>query len=398
MNQFTTEIIDALVKKQDITEVFRSHLETAINSLLATELTEFLDYEKYDRIGFNTGNSRNGSYTRTLHTEYGDIAIQIPRDRNGEFKQQTVAPYKRSNDTLETTVIHLFKKGITMSEIANLIEKMYGHHYTPQTISNMTKAVSATVEAFNNRPLHNRYVCVYLDATYIAVRRDTVSKEAVYIAVGIREDGSKEVLAYTIAPTESAYNWQELLEELKERGVEDVLLFISDGLKGMADAVFSVFPKAKYQVCLVHVGRNIAHKVRVEDRQEVCEDFKMIHQAQDADAAEKALESFCGKWGKSYKKITQGLLDNPYLLTFYQFPKAIWRSIYSTNLIESFNKQIKKYTKRKEQFPNEESLERFLVTQFEDYNQCFATRCHLGFHKARAALEEMFEKLHEPIK
>src|SRR5690606_12710736 len=135
MNQFTTEIIDALVTKQDITEVVPSHLQIAINSLLVTELTKFLDYEIYDRIGCSSGTSRNGSYSRTLHTEYGDLAIQIPRDRNGEFKQQTVAPYKRSNDTLEDTVIHLFKKGITMAEIAQLIEKMYGHHYTPQTIS-----------------------------------------------------------------------------------------------------------------------------------------------------------------------------------------------------------------------------------------------------------------------
>lgn len=297
-----------------------------INSLLATELTEFLDYEKYERMGFNSGNSRNGPYSRTLHTEYGDLAIQILRDRNGEFKQQIVAPYKRSNDTLEATVIHLFKKGITMSEIAHLIEKMYGHHYTPQTISNMTKAVSETVEAFNNRPLHNRYVCVYLDATYIAVRRDTVSKEAIYIAIGIREDSSKEVLAYTIAPTESAYNWQELLEELKNRGVEDVLLFVSDGLKGMADTIFKMYSKAKYQVCLVH----IAHKVRIEDRQEICEDFKAIYQATDVEAAKTALQTFCEKWSKSYKKVIQRLLDNPYLLTFYQFPKDIRRSIYST--------------------------------------------------------------------
>ena len=128
MNQFTTEIVQALVQKQDITEVFRSHLETALNSLLAMELTEFLDYEKYDRIGFNSGNSRNGSYERSLKTEFGELTIQIPRDRNGEFKQQTVAPYKRTNDTLEATVIHLFKKGITMAEISSLIEKMYGHH------------------------------------------------------------------------------------------------------------------------------------------------------------------------------------------------------------------------------------------------------------------------------
>lgn len=319
----------------------------------------------------------------------------MPRDRKGDFKQQTVAPYKRSNDTLEATVIHLFKKGITMAEISSLIEKMYGHHYTPQTISNMTKAVSETVEAFNHRTLHQRYVCVYLDATYIAVRRDTVSKEAVYIAVGIREDGSKEVLAYTIAPTESSYNWHELLEELKERGIEDVLLFISDGLKGMVDAIQTVFPKAKYQTCLVHVARNLSHKVRVEDRQAVCDDFKKIHQAVSREDGQKALDTFCETWKKAYPKVVKSLTENAYLLTFYSFPKDIWRSIYSTNLMESFNKQIKKYTKRKEQFPNEESLERFLVTQFEDYNQRFATRCHIGFNKARAALAEMFEKIHE---
>ncbi|WHI60799.1 IS256 family transposase [Mammaliicoccus lentus] len=391
MNQFTTDIVNALVKKQDITEVFRSHLEKAVNTLLTTELTAFLDYEKYDRIGFNSGNSRNGSYGRTLHTEYGDLNIQIPRDRNGEFKQQTVAPYKRSNDTLESFVIHMFQKGVTTSEIAGLIEKMYGHHYTPQTISNMTKTMTEQVEAFNKRTLSARYVCVYLDATFIPVRRETVSKEAVYLAVGISEDGTKEVLAYTIAPTESAFNWQELLVDLKERGVEKVLLFISDGLKGIADAIFSVFPKSQYQTCLVHVARNLSHKVRVEDQSEVCDDFKTVYRADSQEGGQEALDAFCEKWQKAYPKLTKSLAENPYLLTFYRFPQSIWRSIYSTNLIESFNKQIKKYTKRKEQFPNEEALERFLVSQFEDYNHRFATRCHIGFDKARAELAAMFE-------
>ncbi|MFD1927583.1 IS256 family transposase [Sporosarcina siberiensis] len=391
MTQFTTDIVQALVQKQDITEVFRSHLETAVNTLLTTELTAFLDYEKYDRIGFNSGNSRNGSYDRTLHTEYGDLQVTIPRDRNGEFKQQTVAPYKRSNDTLESFVIHMFQKGVTMSEIADLIEKMYGHHYTRQTISNMTQVVGEQVEAFNKRKLSTRYACVYLDATYISVRRETVSKEAVYIAVGIREDGSKEVIAYTIAPTESAFNWKELLLEIKERGVEEVLLFLSDGLTGMVDTIKSAFPKAQFQTCLVHVARTISHKVRVEDRAEICGDFKTIYRADDQEAGQVALDSFCSKWKKSYPKVTKSLATNEHLLTFYGFPKSIWRSIYSTNLIESFNKQIKKYTKRKEQFPNEESLERFLVSQFEDYNQRFITRCHIGFDQARAELADMFE-------
>ncbi len=391
MTQFTTDIVQALVQKQDITEVFRSHLETAVNTLLTTELTAFLDYEKYDRIGFNSGNSRNGSYDRTLHTEYGDLQVTIPRDRNGEFKQQTVAPYKRSNDTLESFVIHMFQKGVTMSEIADLIEKMYGHHYTRQTISNMTQVVGEQVEAFNKRKLSTRYACVYLDATYISVRRETVSKEAVYIAVGIREDGSKEVIAYTIAPTESAFNWKELLLEIKERGVEEVLLFLSDGLTGMVDTISSAFPKAQFQTCLVHVARTISHKVRVEDRAEICEDFKTVYRADNQEAGQVALDNFCSKWNKSYPKVTKSLATNDHLLTFYSFPKSIWRSIYSTNLIESLNKQIKKYTKRKEQFPNEESLERFLVSQFEDYNQRFLTRCHIGFDQARAELTAMFE-------
>src|SRR5690606_9225217 len=136
MTQFTTDIMQALVKQEDISEDFRMHLETGVNTLLQTELTAFPDYDKYDRIEFNSGNSRNGAYTRTLHTEYGDLELSMPRDRNGEFNQQTVAPYKRSNDTLEAFVIHMFQKGVTMSEISDLIEKMYGHHYTPQTISN----------------------------------------------------------------------------------------------------------------------------------------------------------------------------------------------------------------------------------------------------------------------
>ncbi|MGG0770903.1 IS256 family transposase [Priestia megaterium] len=391
MNQFTTDLVQALVQKEDVTEIFRSHLENAVNTLLASELTAFLDYEKYDRIGFNTGNSRNGSYERTLHTEFGKLHLVIPRDRNGDFKQQTVAPYKRANDTLEAFVIHMFQKGVTTAKIAHLMERMYGHHYTPQTISNMTKVMSEQVEAFRDRTLCARYACVYLDATYIALKRDTVSKEAVYIAVGIPEDGSKEVLGYTIAPNESAFVWKELLEDIKSRGAEEILLFISDGLKGISDSVFSIYPASSYQTCCVHLSRTIAHKVRVSDRAEICEDFKSVYRAESLEMGQQPLHSFIEKWKSKYPKVTKPLLNNSYLFTFYSFPKSIWRSIYSTNLIESFNKQIKKYSKRKEQFPNEESLERFLVSQLDQYNQRFATRCHIGFDQARAELQMMFK-------
>ena len=391
MDKFTTEIIQTLAQNGNIGEVFRSHLEKAVNTLLAQELTAFLNYEKYDRIGFNSGNSRNGVYERTLHTEYGDLKLEIPRDRNGDFRQQTIAPYKRSNDTLENTVIHLFQKGITMTEIAHLIERMYGHHYSPQTVSNMTQAMNDEVEAYHNRQLSNRYSCVYLDATYIPIKRDTVAKEAVYLAIGIRLDGSKEVLGYTIAPTESVHVWRELLENFRERGMEEVLLFISDGLKGVEAMLSEVYPHAHYQTCLVHVQRNLSHKVRTKDRAEVCDDFKQVYRAETVEEAIQARERFIKKWQTAYPKLVP-MVKGDAILTFYAFPQSIRRSIYSTNLIESVNKQLKKYTKRKEQFPNEASLERFLVSQLNDYNTRFLARCHLGFDQARAELEAMLDR------
>ncbi|MDP9697892.1 transposase-like protein [Paenibacillus intestini] len=366
MNHFTTDLVQALVTKQDVTEIFCQHLELAMNRLLETELTAFLDYEKYDRISVNSGDSRNG-----------------------EIKQQTVAPYKRSNDTLKSFVIYMFQKGVTMTEIADLIEKMYCHHYTPQIVSNMTKVMVEQVDAFAKRTLSKRYVCVYIDATYIAVKRETVSKEAVYL---VREDGSKGVLTDAIAPTGSAYVWNKLLQDVKSRGTEEVLLFISDGLAGIVDTIAQVYPHAKYQSCCVHVARNIAHKVRVSDRANICNDFKSVYLAEDEQAGKKALEDFSSKWKTSYPKVVKSLRENPYIFTFYSFPKSNWRSIYSTNLIESFNKQIKKYTKRKEQFPHEEALEKFLVSQFEGYNQ----RLLLAVILASTKHEQNFKRCSPP--
>lgn len=393
MNNLTTDILQTLATKGDLNELFRSHLELAVNTLLRTELTAFLDYEKYDRIGFHSGNSRNGSYDRTVKTEYGELHLQIPRDRNGEFKQQTLPAYKRTNGTLEETVIHLFQKGITMSEIADLIEKMYGHHYTPQTMSNMTKVFTEEVSAFKKRKLNSHYAVIYLDATYIPLKRKTVEKEAIHIAVGIRPDGAKEVLGYAIAPNESTVTWKEILEDLSDRGVNDVLLFVTDGLKGIKDTIHHVFPQAAYQHCCVHVSRNISSKVRVADRKEICEDFKTIYQADSRETALEARLAFSEKWRSSYSKLAKSILENDNLLTFYDFPLSIRRSLYSTNLIESFNKQIKKYSRRKEQFQNEESMDRYLVSRFDTYNQKFLTRIHRGFQQAEAELEKMFERL-----
>ncbi|EQA5426937.1 IS256 family transposase [Enterococcus faecium] len=389
MNDFTTEIMETLINKGDLDELFRCHLELAVNSLLQAELTAFLDYEKYDRAGFNSVNSRNGNYLRSFRTEYGELNLVIPRGRNGKFSQQTLPAYKRTNDSLETTIIQLFQKGITMSEISELIEKMYGYHYTPQTISNMTKIVSEDIIAFKERSLESRYSVIFMDATHIPLKRQTVSKEAVYIVIGIRLDGTKEVLGFSIAPTESAYVWKEILQDLKDRGLKEVLLVVTDGLSGINDSIHSVYPNAQFQQCCVHISRNIAHKVRVSDRQEICSDFKLVYQASSKEEANNQIRFMIDKWKKQYPRVVK-LLMNPAILTFYNFPPSIRRTIYSTNLIEGFNKQLKKYTKRKEQFPNEESLERFLVSQFNNYNQKFLCRVHKGFKEIHDALESMF--------
>lgn len=389
MPNFTTEIMETLINKGDLDELFRCHLELAVNSLLQAELTAFLDYEKYDRAGFNSGNSRNGNYSRSFRTEYGELNLVIPRDRNGKFSQQTLPAYKRTNDSLETTIIQLFQKGITMSEISELIEKMYGHHYTPQTISNMTKIVSEDIIAFKERSLESRYSVIFMDATHIPLKRQTVSKEAVYIVIGIRLDGTKEVLGFSLAPTESAYVWKEILQDLKDRGLKEVLLVVTDGLSGINDSIHSVYPNAQFQQCCVHISRNIAHKVRVSDRQEICSDFKLVYQASSKEEANNQIRFMIDKWKKQYPRVVK-LLMNPAILTFYNFPPSIRRTIYSTNLIEGFNKQLKKYTKRKEQFPNGESLERFLVSQFNNYNQKFLCRVHKGFKEIHDTLESMF--------
>ena len=389
MPNFTTEIMETLINKGDLDELFRCHLELAVNSLLQAELTAFLDYEKYDRAGFNSGNSRNGNYSRSFRTEYGELNLVIPRDRNGKFSQQTLPAYKRTNDSLETTIIQLFQKGITMSEISELIEKMYGHHYTPQTISNMTKIVSEDIIAFKERSLESRYSVIFMDATHIPLKRQTVSKEAVYIVIGIRLDGTKEVLGFSLAPTESAYVWKEILQDLKDRGLKEVLLVVTDGLSGINDSIHSVYPNAQFQQCCVHISRNIAHKVRVSDRQEICSDFKLVYQASSKEEANNQIRFMIDKWKKQYPRVVK-LLMNPAILTFYNFPPSIRRTIYSTNLIEGFNKQLKKYTKRKEQFPNEESLERFLVSQFNNYNQKFLCRVPKGFKEIHDTLESMF--------
>jgi putative transposase len=394
VTDFTAKLFEAIASGQNIDELFCKELETAVNDLLKSELTVFLNYEKYDPSGYNSGNSRNGYYTRSLKTKYGEIQVEIPRDCNGEFSQQTISPYKRQTNDLETTVLQLYSKGITTSEIADLIEKMYGHAYTPATVSNMTKLVQEKVQQFHDRPLNRRYAVIYCDATYLNVRRDSVNKEALHILLGITPEGFKEIISFRLYPGESSENYREMLLDIQQRGVEEVLLFVGDGLRGLTESCLSVYTQAYYQPCWVHIQRNILRLVRAKDKLETVSNVRSIYQANSIEEAQLLLEKFIEDISFRYPKVKSLLMRQEYLFTFFKFPKGIRRSIYSTNIVEGYNKQLKKQTKRKEQFHNEESLERFVCDHMIQYNLKFSNRIHKGFNLVQSELMEMFDSLY----
>ena len=293
---------------------------------------------------------------------------------------------------LEQNVIKLYSKGVTTREIADLIEKMYGGYYSPAMVSNISKEMIPKVEAYHQRHLSDKFFCVYLDATYIPLKRVTYEREAVYIAIGIKPNGHKEVIDYCIAPTENIEIWSEMLKGFKSRGLEQVELFLSDGVVGMKEAICQSYPKAHFQRWLVHVMRNISAKMRVDDRQKALDEFKQIHTQSNKEMAVQVLHEFYQNWEKAYKNVIRDLRQvEPDLLTFYNYPPAIRASIYSTNMIESFNNRLKRKTKPKTEFPTEQSLDTFIGVQAMDYNDRYFNRIHKGFGQVRDTLEFYFD-------
>lgn len=400
MNNFNTDLMQILAQGLDINEFFKQQLEIAINDLLKSELTVFLDYEKWEYKSYGSGNSRNGYYHRYLKTKYGQIELQIPRDRAGQFKQEIVKAYARNTDNLENMVITLYKKGITTREIADLLEKMYGNNYSPTTISNISKVMKNEIESYHNRLIKKDFVVLYCDATYLPVRRDSVAKEALHVIIGIDPNGNKEVLDYSLFPEESANNYKEMLINLKSRGLENVLLFVSDGLVlhepdglSLKEAVTDIFPKAKHQTCWTHLMRNIENKVRAKDKLEVANDAKLIYTSDNIETAEKRVTELLSKWSRKYPKLRKMLEGKDNLFTFMLFPKAIRRSLYTNNICESFNKDIKRKLKQKVQFPNEESFDKAIYILVLEYNNKFSNRTHLGFGLVRYELKMMIEEI-----
>jgi transposase-like protein len=390
----STEIKNILYEKDGISNLVVQMIKNMMETLMHAELAQLLTYEKYDPKGKNTGNSRNGCYKRDYETRYGTIEeLKIPRDRNGEFKQQLIQPYSRREDWLEDLIIKMYSRGMSTRDIAALIEKLYGPSYSATTVSNITDIALEELNQWHNRPLKKRYSVLFIDGLSIKIRRDTVDNEAAYIILGIDEDGYREILDFYIGTTESATVWKEILNNLKSRGLQEVLLGVMDGLSGLEDAFLTVYPKADVQRCIVHKVRNLVSKIRKKDYLEFTSDLKVVYRSPNRDMALLMLDEFKDKWERKYPNLVQSWIENTdTLFKFYDYPASIHQAIYTTNWIERAIKEIRKRLKTKDSLPNQESAEKLLYLTVLDYNDKWAQRKLRGFSIAREELLDMFKR------
>ena len=277
-------------------------------------------------------------------------------------------------------------------EIADFTKRIYGNYYSASTISDITKALSKRAEIFHNQKFTFPYPFIFLDATYLNLRRDSVSKEALHVIMDITPDGHKKILDFALFPTESAANYESMPMNLKERGLTGVLLGVSDGLSGMESMVKRIFPEAEHQSCWVHLQRNIMRLVRQKDRELIANELKNVYTAGSTEEAKLLLEKFIKNNEHNYPKIRAFFSGKNNLFNFYNFPHSIWKTIYTTNLIENNNKNLKRRTKSKEQFPNEASLDRFVAIIYSRYNDKMSEQTHFGFKAAEYDLLNMIEQ------
>lgn len=344
--------------KEEFQTFFSSLFKQGVEQMLQAELDEHLGYEKHSPEGHNSGNSRNGSYAKKVKTEsLGDIALNIPRDRKSEFSPQLIPKGHRMSDKLEESIISMYGRGMTTSDISDHVKELYGVDVSEGTISNVTNRIMEQVKLWQNRPLEPVYFTVWMDGIVLKIKQNgRYINKCVYLVIGLRNDGHKEVLGMWLAETESASFWMSVLTDLKARGVEDILIACTDNLKGFTDAIKGVFPQTVTQLCVVHQIRNSCKYVVWKDRKAFCANLKDVYAATNREAAEDALATMDGKWGNKYRLAIQSWQDNWANLTaFFDYPMEIRKIIYTTNTIENLNRGIRKYTKTKVQFNEDQA-------------------------------------------
>lgn len=360
-----------------VQELFKEMVSTVLENGLEGELEEELGYSKYDYRNKETDNSRNGYSEKTLKSSLGDIEISVPRDRKGEFEPQMV---KKNQTTLsgdiEEKILSMYAKGMTTSDIEAHIREIYGLEVSDTTISRVTDKILPVVKEWQMRPLESIYAVVFMDAIHFHVRSEgQIIKKAVYIAIGVKMDGVRDVLGMWVGENESAKFWLSILNGLKNRGVEDILIACVDGLTGFVSAIEAVFPKTEIQQCVIHQIRNSTKFVSYKDIKILMADLKKIYAAVDEQTALYQLDAFDEKWGGKYPKIALSWRGNwANLSTYFKYPQEVRTLIYTTNAIENFNRQLRKVTKSKSVFPTDDSLLKMLYLAMVDITKKWTGR------------------------
>jgi len=362
----TAKTMDDFFGKEGIFARLFAH---TIEQILEAELSDHLGYEPYEVKGRNSGNSRNGRYPKKVRSSEGETTIQVPRDRNGAFEPQLVKKHLANTNELEDKIIGMYAKGMSVRDIQETLQELYGVDVSPSTLSAITDKVWELVESWQSRPLASIYPIVYLDAIHIKMRRDgKVENTAVYVVLGVDMEGHRDVLGHWVGDgSESANFWLSVITDLQSRGVKDILIACMDGLTGFKDAVLAVFPKTDIQRCIIHQIRNSLKYISWKDRKAFIADLKAVYQAPTREAAEGNLRKLKEKWSSQYAVAVRSWENNwEDLATFFDYPAEIRRMIYTTNTVEGYNRQLRKVTKSRGSFPTSEAVRKLLFLANRD--------------------------------
>jgi len=336
----------------------------------------------------------NGYYTRNLLTLHGPVEdLRVPRVREGGFRPAILPQRRRASLELSEAILAMYASGLSTRDISKFLETVYGAFYSPKSISRLTKVVEEEVKAFKERPLSSEYYAIYLDCTFLSIRRGKTEKEPVYLALGVLPDGRREVLGFWLfgAEGESARNWEEVLKDLQRRGVKRVRIFVTDDLPGLGEAIKKVFPGADWQLCVLHAVRESLSQVRKRDREALAQDLKAIYRAEEMEGARRALDRLRSRWGEIYPKVVERWeREAKNLLSFLGHPKEIRRYLYTTNQLERLAKEVKRRTKVVEVFCGEEAVEKLLYLVLAEMNE------RLGGRRLGGFAELMMEGYHAP--
>jgi transposase-like protein len=369
-------------------------IKASLEGMLDAELTEHLGYEKYSPSGKNTGNSRNGKTHKTLKNDNGEIELTVPRDRNGSFDPFVVKKYERTLGPIEDKIISMYAKGMTTRDIQSHVQEFYGLDISATLVSQITDKIIDLAKQWHNRPLESVYPIVFFDAIYYKVTSEgKVSNKAAYTCLALDVTGRKDLLGLWVSEAEGANFWLSVLTELKNRGVQDILIACVDGLKGFPEAINTVFPGTEIQLCIIHLIRNTLRYIASKDQKLFMKELRLVYSAPTEEAALIALDRLDENWGKKYSLSIRTWRQNwPHASTFFKYPDEIRKIIYTTNAVEAVHRQFRKVTKQRSIFPNDDALKKMLFLVYRDISKKWTVMPVQNWTVALSHLSIIFEQ------